>query len=81
MKTVYLSDDEFKELAGALANQVHGKEVLIEFLSGRFGTESDQVRKETAALKRITEAALSFHGLSTWRSNSGRAKPASIEIH
>lgn len=75
MKTIYLSDEAFKEIAGALDDKAAGQEVLIEVLCGRFGPHSDQVQAETKALERLADAAHDFHGISTWRSNGTRTMP------
>lgn len=75
MKTIYLSDEAFNEIAGALEDKANGQEVLIEVLCGRFGPESDQVKAETEAMERLAGAAHDFHGISTWRSNGARTMP------
>jgi hypothetical protein len=76
VKTIYLSDEAFKEIAGALDDKAAGQEVLIEVLCGRFGPHSDQVQAETKALERLADAAHAVHGISTWRSNGARTMPA-----
>lgn len=75
MKTVHLTDEAFAEIAAALEDKALGQDVLIEFLTGRFGPESDQVKAETETMTRLKAAALDFHGISTWRSNGARAMP------
>jgi hypothetical protein len=76
MKTVRLREEEFDEIAAALEDKARGQHVLIEVLASRFGPESEQVKAETEALARLTDAALTFHGISTWRSNGGKTMPA-----
>lgn len=76
MKTVRLTDEAFQEIASALEDKANGQEVLIEFLTGRFGPESEQVQSEIGAMARLQAAALDFHGMSTWRSNGARTMPA-----
>lgn len=75
MKTIRLTDEAFEEIARALEEQGEGKGVLLEFLAGRFGPESDQVRAEALAMERLKAAALDFHGIS-WRSGCSRTLPA-----
>jgi hypothetical protein len=74
VKTVRLTDEAFEEIARALEEQGEGKGVLLEFLTGRFGPESDQVKAEVLAMERLKAAALDFHGIS-WRSGCSRSLP------
>lgn len=74
MKTIRLNDEGFAAIAAALEAQGDGLEVLIEFLSGRYGPQSDQVRAETLTMERLKAAALDFHGIS-WRSGCSRILP------
>jgi hypothetical protein len=69
-----LSDEEFAEIAAALEEKGRGQEMLIDLLAGRNGPQSEAVRKETANLARLEEAALSFYGWS-WRHNVGNGPP------
>ncbi len=76
MKTIRLDDEGFEVIAAALEAQGDGMEVLIEFLSGRYGPQSDQVKTEEQKLARLTAAALDFHGISAWRNNGAKTMPA-----
>lgn len=76
MKTVRLTDEAFEVIAAALEELGIGKMMLIDFFSGRYGLQSDQVKAETEAMTRLTAAALEFHGISAWRSNGVRTMPA-----
>lgn len=75
MKTIHMTEEAFEEVARALEEQGEGKGVLIEFLTGRYGPQSDQVRAETLAMERLKAAALDFHGIS-WRTGCSRTLPA-----
>lgn len=67
MKTVYLSDVDFEEISIAMADAIHGQAVLIDFLAGRHGPGSDQVKKASERLARVEEADRSLRGVSSWR--------------
>ncbi len=67
MKTVYLSDTDFEEICAALVDTMNGQTVLIDFLTGRYGPDSDQVKKASERLARAEEADRSLRGVSSWR--------------
>lgn len=67
MKTVYLSDTDFEEIKVAMVDTINGQAVLIDFLAGRYGLDSDQVKKASERLARLEEADRSIRGVSSWR--------------
>lgn len=67
MRTIYLSDTDFEEISAALTDTINGQGVLIDFLAGRFGPDSDQVKKASERLARAEEADRSLRGVSSWR--------------
>lgn len=72
MRAIYLSDEDFAEVHGALTAAMDGQDVLIAMLSNRFGADSDQVAAERARLARMEEADRSLRGVSSWRSGGDK---------
>jgi predicted ABC-type transport system involved in lysophospholipase L1 biosynthesis ATPase subunit len=67
MKTVYLSDTDFEEISSAMVDAMNGQSMLMDFLAGRYGPDSDQVKKAGERLVRLEEAERSLKGVSSWR--------------
>lgn len=72
MRTVYLSDEDFAEVHGAMTAAMDGQDVLIEVLTARFGADSDEVKVERTRLARLEAADRSLRGVSSWRSGGDK---------
>jgi len=72
MRAIYLSDEDFAEVHGALTAAMDGQDVLIAMLSSRFGADSAQVEAERVRLARMEEADRSLRGVSSWRSGGDK---------
>jgi hypothetical protein len=68
MKTAVLRDENFETLVEAMSECIAGCEMSIDFLTSRFGPHSEQVKQETARLKRLTDADEELRlGPGAWR--------------
>lgn len=68
MKTVRLREDDFATICEALSDALYAKQLAIQFLSGRYGPESDQAKGEQAGFERLAAAEEAFReDMSAWR--------------
>ena len=75
MRTVYLSDENFREVHAAMVTAMDNQDLMITVLVSRFGEASEQVKSETERYERMADAERSLRGVSSWRSGGDKSPP------